>query len=533
MQFLWKYVDELVGKGLSFWFLVEMVFYYAVTIIPLAVPITVLISSVMVYGNMAEKYEISSFKSAGVSLLRVMRPGIILAIFTFAFSLLASNYLKPKSNLKFFQAFENVRKQKPSMTIEEGIFNDDFRGFSIRVDKKDPDDIGIRDVMIYDNTDRSALNLTTAEKGKMYTINNGKYFVMELENVKQYREMIESNQRNKSNPSTFLRGEFETWKKIFDMSEFEFSEKTSGLARRKYDLYNTLQLIDGIDSIDNELVKIDIRGKHDFGALELIEIDSSEYKEVIANEEKTETALERLARLEGGYEMDKGMQYLGDTSSADDQDTTRQLDKLNEKLKQVGTVVRERKLEKDIIVKKPPKRYREIVLQESPFVDTIPLDSVSTIAQIIPSNTTSALVFRALNLAQTVNERIKASSNENRIKNTNKRRYVLRLHQMYSWATICIIFMFIGAPLGSIVRKGGYGYPLLIAISFFMLFIVLMIMGEKLNKGESISAIMAAWLPCIALFPVSVILSYLALGDIGGFNFNWFTNLIARLKKDK
>ena len=166
MQFLWKYIDELVGKGLSFWFLVELVFYYAVTIIPLAVPITILISSVMVYGDLAEKYEISSFKSAGVSLLRIMRPGIILAIFTFSFSLLASNYLKPKANMKFYQAFENVRKQKPSMTIEEKTFNDDFRGFTIRVGKKLSDGEGIEEVMIFDNSNRSFLNLTTAKTGK-------------------------------------------------------------------------------------------------------------------------------------------------------------------------------------------------------------------------------------------------------------------------------------------------------------------------------------------------------------------------------
>ena len=133
MQFLWKYIDEIIGKGFSMWILIELIFYYAVTIIPMAVPITILISSVMVFGDMSEKYELSSFKSAGVSLLRVMKPAIYIALCTAGFSLFSSNYLKPKANYKFFSRFDSIRKQRPSLTIEEGIFNDDFKGFSIRV----------------------------------------------------------------------------------------------------------------------------------------------------------------------------------------------------------------------------------------------------------------------------------------------------------------------------------------------------------------------------------------------------------------
>lgn len=542
MQFLWKYVDELVGKGLSFWFLVELVFYYSVTIIPLAVPITILISSVMVYGNMAEKYEISSFKSAGISLMRVMRPGIMLALFTFAFSLFASNYLKPKANLKFYQAFENVRKQKPSMTIEEGIFNDDFRGFSIRVGEKDPDDVGIKDVMIYDNTNRSFLNLTTADKGKMYTIRNGKYFIMELEDVLQYREVLDKDKKNRNTPTTFLRSDFQTWKKTFDMSEFEFSEKTSGLARRKYDLYNTFQLLGGIDSLNNDLVRISYKNKHPFDILGLIEIDSSDYYKVEIIEEKEEEfeyagkSFEYIEPKDGGEIADAVKEKASKDSSAllkkdttittskkSAEDKGGNLEKLNKKLKNI----------KQPIGVPTPKKLKKRNKKLEIFVDSIDMDTVTSLASILPESTASSVIFRALNLSQTVNEKIKSSANESRLKKASKRRYVLRLHQMYSWATVCIIFMFIGAPLGSIVRKGGYGYPLLIAIAFFMLFIVLMIMGEKLNKGESISAELAAWLPCLTLFPICIMLSYYALRDIGGFSFNWVLDLIARFKKEE
>lgn len=529
MQFLWKYIDELVGKGLSFWFLVELVFYYAVTIIPLAVPITILISSVMVYGDLAEKYEISSFKSAGVSLLRIMRPGIILAVFTFSFSLLASNYLKPKANLKFYQAFENVRKQKPSMTIEEKTFNDDFRGFTIRVGKKLSDGEGIEEVMIFDNSNRSFLNLTTAKTGKMYTIKKGKYFVMELEDVEQYREMQNKNKKNRNASTAFLRSEFKSWTKIFDMSEFEFSERTSGLARRKYDLYNSWQLVNGIDSINTSLVKVRFRGMYDFTGMPFVTIDSTELLSIKENEvvfELEKSDLERLAE-EANEDRVKPPEERSTRDSVTSEKVTKPDVKRN--LKKLGSKIETLRTDQIPIVKKAQQKPKV----EEYLIDSISIDSVKSLAELIPSSSASSVMFRALNIAQTIEERIKASVNEARIKGFEKRRYVLRLHQIYSWALVCIIFMFIGAPLGSIVRKGGYGYPLLIAIVFFMVFIIMMIMGEKLNKSETISAELAAWLPCVVLFPISALLSYWALGDIGGINFTWLQDIIAKFRKKK
>lgn len=530
MQFLWKYIDELVGKGLSFWFLVKMVFYYSVTIIPLAVPITILISSVMVYGNMGEKYEISSFKSAGVSLLRVMRPGIMMALFTFGFSLLASNYLKPKANLKFFQSFDNVRKQKPSLTLEEGIFNDDFKGFTIKIGKKDPDDIGIHDVMIYDDTDRSYMNLTTAENGKMYTMMNGKYFVMELEDVKQYRELIDKKNRT-GNASEFLRSEFKSWKKTFDMSEFEFSEKSSGMSRRKYDLYNTFQLLESIDSLNIELVKNSFKNKYKFKNLDLLEIDSTELKAVLEREEaKANKERERIQSLTDSYEKEskkesEKKEELLDTdpsyANRSSKKVGNNLAKLNKKLKDAVKPV-----------KPKSNRIKTEPSKKAFFRENLNIDSLESLIDALPADVQSSIMFRALNDAQTNNEKIKASINERRMKDVSRRKFLLRLHQIYSWATICLIFIFIGAPLGSIVRKGGYGYPLLIAIGVFMVFVVLMIMGEKLNKSMTLSAPIAAWLPCLVLFPFSVFLSYLALRDIR-LNFSFVSDLIARFRKKK
>ncbi|MBT8234102.1 MAG: LptF/LptG family permease, partial [Bacteroidia bacterium] len=182
MQFLWKYIDEFVGKGFSFGVLLEMLFYFSVRTIPEAVPVTILIASVMVFGNLAEKYEISSMKSAGISLTRIMMMGVLIAIFTACFSLLASNYLKPRANYKFFYRFNAIRKQKPALNLAEGVFSKDFRNFVIRVGDKEANERDIKDVIIYDHSgrDRKKINMLVAKTGQMYAREDNNNFIMEL-----------------------------------------------------------------------------------------------------------------------------------------------------------------------------------------------------------------------------------------------------------------------------------------------------------------------------------------------------------------
>jgi len=143
MQTLWVYIDDIAGKGVGFFLLVELVAYMSVSMIPMALPIAVLISSVMVLGNMAEEYELSSIKSAGVSLWRVMNPLMFVVFSVSVLSFFCSNNLIPVSNLKFKSRLYDIRKQKPTLSMEEGMFNDDFQGYSIRIGKKLPDNNSI------------------------------------------------------------------------------------------------------------------------------------------------------------------------------------------------------------------------------------------------------------------------------------------------------------------------------------------------------------------------------------------------------
>lgn len=474
MQFLWKYIDEIIGKGFSLGVLLELIFYFAVRIIPEAVPVSILIASVMVFGNLAEKYELSSMKSSGISLTRIMAGAILISIVTASFSLVASNYLKPRANYKFLYRFNAIRKQKPALSIEEGVFNKDFRNIVVRVDKKAPNGIDIEDVLIFDHSseDKRNVNIMSAERGKMYSGGESNDFIMELEDGEQFRELKHRKPRGKIYPLPFVRTKFKSWTKIFDMSEFELEAENLNMTRKKYDLLNANQLRVAIDSFDRAIVSNTQSTHYDFS--DLIEIDLPQ-EDSIQNKNNLPDAVKQAIRSQDALEKKT----------------------LNPPLK---------------------KKKQEMVQLAAIH------DSVRSIVQLLPRQEASNLLKTSKYISERNHDNVlRASRHEDSLRYARS-LYVLRLNQQYSWAVICIVFLFIGAPLGSIVKKGGYGYPLLISITFFMLFIILNIMGEKLNKSQSIDPLLAAWMPNIVILPIAILLTYKALNDS---DFSW---LQSRLK---
>ncbi len=480
MQFLWKYIDEIVGKGISLGVLLELIFYFAVRIIPEAVPVTILIASVMVFGNLAEKYELSSMKSAGISLTRIMLAGVLLAFLTSLFSLFASNYLKPRANYKFFKRFLSVRKQDASLNIEEGVFSYDFKNFTIRVGEKDKDGEGIQDILIYDNSDsdKKKLNMLVANDGRMYSPPESELFVMDLNDGEQYREL---NNTKKKDSKAFIRTKFKSWTKVFDMSDFDFQAANLNSSRKKFDLLNSKQLKMGIDSFERKKAEnLQSNFYNHSGILDIeeqVEEEEDKSKEQITLPKKVSEAIAK-----------KDKQVKDNKSRAKQREPRQQLEEYS-------------------------------------------LDTLSSLIYTFKESDAKSIARSTKYLSDKKEEKVSYTLREDRSFTYTKSRYTLRLHQMYSWALICIVFLFIGAPLGSIVKKGGYGYPLLIAIVFFMTFIVLNIMGEKLNKTGQLTAILAAWLPNLVLIPFAIFISYKALNDSDFKGVKAFTGkLLSRFK---
>ena len=257
MQILWLYIDDIAGKGLGMFLLIELLSYKCVSLIPMALPLAVLISSVMVLGNLAERYELSSFKSAGVPLLRIIAPLMIVAVSATGFSYFCSNYLIPVSNLKFGSRMYDIQRQKPALRLDAGIFNDDFGGYAIHIGQKGEDDRTIHDVLIYDHSDanKGRLSQIIAKEGEMYGTEDGNYFIMNLRDGSQYMETQPSaSSKDKSYP--FIRTNFKSWNKVFDLSEFELNRTNEELFKQNRSMMSIGQLKLAIDSIQ---IKIDKR----------------------------------------------------------------------------------------------------------------------------------------------------------------------------------------------------------------------------------------------------------------------------------
>ena len=239
MQMLWLYIDDIAGKGLGIWLVLELLFYRSVGIIPMSLPLGILLASVMTLGSMGEFYELSSFKSGGISLFRIMRAILFFGLFSILFSLYCSNTLIPIANLKFGSRMFDIKQKKPALRLETGIFNDDLEGYAIHIGTKKSDGKSIEDVLIYDHTESNVGKYKTvkAQNGELVITADGKYMVMILENGMQYIE----NGNNLSpgeGKYPFTRTRFSRWQKVFDLSEFELSRTNEGLFKGNRSMMN-------------------------------------------------------------------------------------------------------------------------------------------------------------------------------------------------------------------------------------------------------------------------------------------------------
>jgi lipopolysaccharide export system permease protein len=252
MQFLWKYIDDLVGKGLEWYIIVKLLFYASSTFVPLALPLAILLSSLMMFGNLGEHYELVTMKAAGISLSRVMRPLVIVSIFISALAFYFSNVVLPLANLKFLSLLYDVREKKLAFNLKEGVFYDGIEGFVIRVGEKEKDGNTIRDVMVYDHTKHMGnVSLTTAEWGKMELSPDKRFLVFRLYNGINYEERIDLRTHEITRP--FQRTVFTEQYQMFDLSAFQLSRTDENLFKKNYEMQNTSQLSKSIDSIRAQL----------------------------------------------------------------------------------------------------------------------------------------------------------------------------------------------------------------------------------------------------------------------------------------
>lgn len=247
MQFLWKYVDDLVGKGLEWYIIAELLFYASATFVPLALPMAILLASLMTFGNLGERYELVALKSSGLSLRRIMQPLVITTVLISGVAFFFSNNILPVANLKFQSILFDVRKQKLALNIDEGVYYDGIEGYVIRVAKKSKDQKTVKQVMIYDHTKVNVPpTLTVADSGYMDMARSGTSLEFTLYHGINYDE---SADRKKQPDEPFRRMKFDKEVIVFDLTEFALNRTNEDLFRKNYKMLNLKQLNEADDSL--------------------------------------------------------------------------------------------------------------------------------------------------------------------------------------------------------------------------------------------------------------------------------------------
>lgn len=470
---MWKVIDDILGKGYGLLDYLELLYYFSVVLIPMSLPLTVLLASVMVYGDMAEKHELGSMKSSGISLMRMLRPGLGIALVIATFSLMASNQFKPAANKGFMKKIRSMKTNKLTFVFDEKIFNTEFKNYSIRIEKKLDDGRSIEGALIYDQSDpdKSILNVIGAKSGEMYTSPDQKYLIMDLKDGYSFKEIRgESHDRTRKNfkqqGRPVLRQNFSSMRKVFDLEKLMDLNVTNS-NYKKYETMNAGELREVIDSLESQ---------------------------ILTNAEKNLQFYEILKdRKKDSLNVPEDMDY----------EQKLQIEKNQAALS----------------TKTKPKSKKYISRKYKFHIDQLS-DQTKTLSELFTITDEDQYYRQGKKNIEALQGKINNNVYEDRRLKRDHAIHSYAFHRMYSWSLVCIIFLFVGAPAGALVRKGGFGYPMLIAIGFYLMFVMSTIIGEKLTRSGSLVAWQGAWLPCLLLLPFAIGLTWRALND-HQFSFNW------------
>lgn len=441
MQFFWLYMDELLGKGLGAWMIIQLLFYMSTTLVPLALPLGIVLASIMTFGNLGENFELVAIKSAGISLLRFMRPLLFFIIAISALAFVFNNNVIPYANLKALSLLYDLRNSKPAFNLKAGQFNKDIENFSIRVGEKDNDGSTIKNVIIYDHTSGMGNDkVTVAKKGEMISTPDKSYMIFRLNDGWRYEEYTNKDGSEKNEQ---VRMYFKKWDKVFDLSSFKLQRTNQDLFKNAYQMMNVKQLSYEIDSADRYRNKV----------------------------------------------PDKIYNYISPYVSLAAEDSLKSLS---------GKIM---------AIKYPLYNY------DSSFIAAVPDSLKMRVLQLASSHVRSSK-----NL-------VEVTVSDLSIRQMNYATYKIEWHRKFTLSFACVLLFLIGAPLGAIIRKGGLGMPLVVAIAFFVVFHIMSITGEKLARTGAVDTWMGMWMATAMLLPIAFILIQQARNDSQVFSKEWYMRI--------
>lgn len=488
MQFIFKWIDDIVGKGLGIDVMAELFFYAALCSVPMALPLGILLASLMTFGNLGERSELTAIKASGVPLIRIMKPLIYVVIGFAVIAFFFQNDVQPRAQVKMYTLLFSFRQKSPELEIPEGSFYTQIPGYNVFVKSKNKDTGVLRDVMIYDIS-RGGDNATIllADSMRMAFTGDSRFLYLHLYEGEQFENLREQRMSDRNVP--FRREKFLD-KEILIPFDNNFSRLDESQMRRQYVGKNITELNATIDSIGS---KVDSIGNVLSRELPRVAFPMVMPQSMLSDLDRPEDNRRPAAQslLPGretptpGYEMqvtNDAMSTRAKSSADADKGTAAQtvisLDSLLETL--------------------TPSRRGEV-----------------------------ASYARRINESRELDMRFKAAylSDEK----LTMRRHEIELFKKFTLSVACIIFFFIGAPLGAIIRKGGLGTPLVISVLLFVVYYMIDNAGFKMARDAHAPVWFGCWLSTMVLLPLGVYVTYMAMNDSSAFNKDTYIRLIRRI----
>jgi lipopolysaccharide export system permease protein len=479
MQFFLLHFDVLIGKGLGLVIYTQLASYVGIVATKQAFPLAVLLSSIIALGNLGEYCELTALKSAGVSLPRVLLPLFCFVLLLSLLVFFSNSYIVPRANLNASSLLYDLTKKKPSVAIKEGVFYDDIPGYSIKVRRKMDDQVTLQGIMIYDHTqDGGAVSLTMAESGKIYTIHDEAYMVIELFNGHSYIDpppqanMTETHERQ---IPQFYRSSFESQKLLLSLESFKLARTKKELFSNSYKTKNTQKLASDVVAMKNSIRQV---------------------TQFLSTE-----ALNRLIQLDSS-ELAEATTKPGD-------------------LLEIANILELKKAY-------AKHHHRDKTQSEQPVITADLPPAPSTLYR---ATDLSCIYTAALKQARTFKRGLALQATETKRLEKEIRKHELERHKMMAWAVSCIVVFLVGAPLGALIKKGGIGIPLIIATCLIVWHYIFEMLGEKWANEDLIDAFSGAWLANSLLLPFGLFFLRQAYKDARLPEAEFYTMLLARIKK--
>lgn len=528
-QHMLKYFDDIIGKGLGWDVIGQLLFYFAIFMTPVALPLAVLLSALIAFGNLGEHFELTAIKSAGISLVRTLQPIFFFVLILTGIAFYANNNLVPKAALEAYSLLYDIKQKKPALDLREGAFYNGINDISIKVDKKFPnDEAALKNIIVYDHRKNDGnKEVTVADSGRMYTILNERYLKFELYNGYNYTQGASSDrelagQSSGTNAETLSRTRFNKSQVIFDLSSFKLERTDKKWFQGNRIMRNLTELNGDVDSMRREILSQQLNyyqyrptffnfyRKGDSYALPQELEQHKRYRDSIMSlpyrdKMKAPTAGPNAVAEAPPAQSDPKAgrrRLMPDGTPEAGMDTLEQVRKAKEA---------------------HAKKQAASKVYDSTFYAKV--DSVYAIAE------TRDNVQGAANQARQVKSQIANANSSVNTYTEELRIFDSQWHKILASSLACVAMFLIGAPLGAIIKKGGLGVPFLVSILFFIIYYVVTMQGEKLAKQGTVSVAFGVWMADVILFVVGIIFLRQARADARLFEADFYSVIFDKVKR--